>query len=294
MGVEPEIQKDAYKIRKREFRDLKTSWIEAGDADKPILLFLHGFPDSAETWKHQLEFFKNDYHVICPFVRGALPSDPAENLPRYSTKSEALDVLQLLKAVDPKHARKVVVVGHDMGTPLAWKLAGLLSNRLAGLVILNGLSLEQMRMRLRKRPKQWMKSWYIFPMLVPFLPEFLCSHFPKQLMERARKSGGFPVDESNAKDYAQQFIIGPLNQYRAFTRELIRGDKTPKVYAPTLVLWSNRDHYLLHPTLEELEPFCTNVSVRILEGQHWVHHDRPAVFNEILEDFLRGCFHARQ
>src|SRR4051812_25076399 len=89
------------RIRKREFRDLKTSWIEAGDPEKPILLFLHGFPDSAETWSHQVDHFKTDYHVICPFVRGALPSDPAETVLRYSTKSEALDVLQILKAIDP-------------------------------------------------------------------------------------------------------------------------------------------------------------------------------------------------
>jgi epoxide hydrolase 4 len=280
------------RIRKREFRDLKTSWIEAGDPHHPILLFLHGFPDSAETWKFQIDHFKKNYHVISPFVRGALPSDPAEHIPRYSTKSEALDILQILKTIDPHHKKKIVCVGHDLGSPVAWKLAGLLSHRLAGLVILNGLALEQMRERLMKRPKQWLKSWYVFPMQVPFLPEFLFSHFSQQLIDQTHKSGGFPKPEESPKDYAQQFILGPLNQYRAFTRELLAGDKVTKISVPTLILWSNRDNYLLHPTLEELEPLCSDVSVRILEGRHWIHQDRHEMFNEVLEEFLKGCFYA--
>jgi epoxide hydrolase 4 len=278
-------------VKKREFRNLKTSWIEAGKPANPLLVFLHGFPDNAETWEFQIEAFKESFHVLCPFTRGTYPSDPAEDRQRYSSGAEALDILQLLQTKDPEHTRPIILVGHDMGVPVAWRLSNLLGKRLKGLVILNGLSLGQMAFRLKKRPRQLLKSWYVFPMLVPYFPEFAFGHFAAPLLRLVEKRGGFPGPKSSPEDHAQKNILRPLNQYREFTKEILnfRMGDIQKVHASTLVMWSNRDNYLIHPTLEELEPFASHVTVRILDGHHWVHHSNPEMVNEILKDFFEDA-----
>ena len=49
--------------------------LEAGPPDGPLALLLHGFPDTARTWRHLLPALAGDgYHAVAPFVRGFHPS----------------------------------------------------------------------------------------------------------------------------------------------------------------------------------------------------------------------------
>jgi pimeloyl-ACP methyl ester carboxylesterase len=79
---------------------------------EPVLL-LHGFPDSAALWRHQIPaLVEAGYRVIAPDLRGFGESDRPADPAAYAMPVLIADVLGLLKALDVERA---AVVGHDWG-----------------------------------------------------------------------------------------------------------------------------------------------------------------------------------
>jgi pimeloyl-ACP methyl ester carboxylesterase len=99
--------------------------LEAGfdEPGRPCVVFLHGFPELAYTWRHQLLPVANTgYHAIAPDLRGygrsaAAPAAFDDDLLPYSLLNRVSDVLGLVRALG--HERVAAVVGHDWGAPTA-------------------------------------------------------------------------------------------------------------------------------------------------------------------------------
>jgi len=89
-----------------------------GDADKPKMVFIHGFPDSPQVWKRQIEFFQDEYCIILvhlPFCSQD-PKDCEYKIPFtgfsiYETAAECNDVIRMIIEDD----EKVHLIGHDFG-----------------------------------------------------------------------------------------------------------------------------------------------------------------------------------
>ncbi|MFM7870526.1 MAG: alpha/beta fold hydrolase, partial [Actinomycetota bacterium] len=93
---------------------LDISYQAAGlDQDGPLALCLHGFPDSAHTWRHLLPRLAGaGYRAVAPFLRGYAPTAvPADG--RLQTAASALDALGLRDALGAD--REAVIIGHDWG-----------------------------------------------------------------------------------------------------------------------------------------------------------------------------------
>ena len=60
-------------LRSTPVRGLETEWVDegAGSAGRPVLFFIHGFPDDARVWEEQIAHFSKEYRVIAPQLRGA-------------------------------------------------------------------------------------------------------------------------------------------------------------------------------------------------------------------------------
>lgn len=271
-------------------RNLHTSWLESGKSKKQIMLFLHGYPDTPEVWSEQVKHFSSEYHIICPYSRGTFASEPGSGLSRFSSHSICLDLLEILKIADPKSQKPVIVVGHDLGGAVAWKLATYLSKRLHRLIIINSLSLEQMSSRLRHRPKQWLYSWYIFPFLIPKLSEQVINKFSKDLLPWAYQFGGLKPDRFPKSVSNSPFPVATLRQYRAFVKEilLMKDEKPARIKSSTMVLWGKNDSFLLPPTMNELESYAENLTVRILNGGHWIFRESPELINNLIKTFCQN------
>jgi len=102
---------------------VRIAYIEAGESQNPLVLFVHGFPDTAYTWKSILpQVASAGYHCVAIFQRGYSPSD----IPKdgdYSASRIGMDVLELIAALGHKKAH--AIVGHDWGA-LAVYAAGAL------------------------------------------------------------------------------------------------------------------------------------------------------------------------
>ena len=163
-------------IVREHIRGLETAWLEQGlpqNEVSPIFFFIHGFPDTPETYRHQLEHFGKEHLIVAPFARGLEGSELTTDPARYNTNAVLLDHLSILSKVDPDHQRPVVVVGHDVGALYAWNLAQALKNRARALVIINSGTFQVMAKRFLSA-RQLFKSWYVFVFQIPVFSDWIC------------------------------------------------------------------------------------------------------------------------
>jgi pimeloyl-ACP methyl ester carboxylesterase len=114
------------------------AWKE-GPEDGPLVLFLHGYPQSRHTWREQVPALAaGGYLAVAPDQRGYSPDarpDPAD-LSNYHYDRLIADVLDIAEAVGAG-ARRFHLVGHDWGGQVAWGVAARHPARLASLTILS-------------------------------------------------------------------------------------------------------------------------------------------------------------
>lgn len=272
----------------QQIRGLKTGWLQNSmtaelSANAPVMFFLHGFPDSPYNWRYQLEAFSNENVVVAPFLRGVGASEAPQSSSRFSKDAINLDLLDILRCVDPKATRPVYVVGHDIGSLYAWNFARLLGSRLKGLIIVNGVASEQMASRFSD-PNQVARSWYIAAFQIPKISEIVFEKIGTELVakQRAKEGLGYePIDKKTLHSF--------LKHYRAAARGVVSSilKRTQIIAAPTLVIAGKDDPYLVTPTAAEVEKLAMQSTIRVIEGGHWIHEQHPERINQKIMEFMR-------
>jgi pimeloyl-ACP methyl ester carboxylesterase len=107
--------------------DLVFDALAAGPPDGELVLLLHGFPQSAEEWRSQLEALgEAGYRAVAPDQRGYSPRARPEEVEHYLPDHLVADVVAI---ADWLGGHRVHVVGHDWGALVAWRLAGRFPDR---------------------------------------------------------------------------------------------------------------------------------------------------------------------
>lgn len=98
-----------------------TSYLEAGPADGTPIIFVHGWPELAISWRRQLPAFAElGYRAIAPDVRGYGRSSVYDRVEDYAMEETVKDLLELLAGIG---CEKAIWVGHDAGAATVWALA---------------------------------------------------------------------------------------------------------------------------------------------------------------------------
>jgi pimeloyl-ACP methyl ester carboxylesterase len=101
----------------------------------PLVVLLHGFPESWYSWRHQLRALAAaGYRAVAPDLRGYGQTDRPEAAQQYSQLHLVGDIIGLL---DVLGERQAVVVGHDFGSSVAWNTALMRPDRIRGVVALS-------------------------------------------------------------------------------------------------------------------------------------------------------------
>jgi pimeloyl-ACP methyl ester carboxylesterase len=92
---------------------LEFAYLEDGPPDGALALCLHGFPDSAHTWRYLLpELGRAGFHAVAPFMRGYAPTEiPADGL--FQVGALARDANALHETLGG--GQDAVIIGHDWG-----------------------------------------------------------------------------------------------------------------------------------------------------------------------------------
>lgn len=105
--------------RRVETNGIRLNIAEAGQG--PLVLLLHGFPESWYSWRHQFApIAAAGYHVVAPDMRGYGKSDKPAEIEAYNQVEIVADIIGLIPALGYDQA---IVIGHDWGAPTAWATA---------------------------------------------------------------------------------------------------------------------------------------------------------------------------
>ena len=93
----------------------------AEEGEGPLVVLLHGFPESWHSWRHQFgPLAAAGFRVVAPDQRGYGRSDHPDDVDAYTILHLVGDVVGLIQALGEEKAH---VVGHDWGAPVAWHTA---------------------------------------------------------------------------------------------------------------------------------------------------------------------------
>jgi pimeloyl-ACP methyl ester carboxylesterase len=279
---------------------------EAGPADGPPVLLLHGFPDSRDMWRHQVDALAAAGHrVVAPDLRGYGDSDRPTDVAAYAMPRLIGDVTGLMDALGIQRA---AVVGHDWGAVLAWAVTMAHPDRVERLA---AVSVGHPSARASAGLVQQLRGSYILGFLVP------------GLAERTMPAGGYwwlrhyawrGASTADTPDMARQIehlsrpgaLTAALSWYRANLTLPVpgrrrrrpstsrgQGTSTPRpsrtVTCPVMGVWSTGDPFLTETQMTGSARFVTGPwRYERIEGVgHWVPVEDPERLSELLVDFLR-------
>jgi pimeloyl-ACP methyl ester carboxylesterase len=225
--------------------------LAAGPEDGPLVLLLHGFPELARSWRRQLPALgAAGYRAVAPDMRGY---GDTELRGPYDVGTLTRDVAGLVSALGREQA---VLVGHDWGGAVAWATAARSPAVVERLVAINCPPASALFDAMRRARAQLRKSWYIVFFQLPWFPERRMAADGAAVVARAlvggsHRRGVWDTDELAA--YRAAFARpgrakAAIDWYRtAFRRSLRprrRRSPSPRVTAPTLILWGVEDRFL--------------------------------------------------
>ena len=265
--------------------------VEAGPADGPLVVLLHGFPEFWYGWRYQIgPLAAAGFRVVAPDGRGYNLSDKPDGVAAYSLDQLVGDVIGIVDALGREGA---CLVGHDWGGIVAWSAAARHPDRVRKLVVLNASHPAVIGPYLRRHPSQLLRSSYAAFFQIPSLPEWLNRRGDFAPMRRAltgtSRRGAFTRDDLDryAESWSQPgALTGMLNWYRAAGR-LGTEAANPRVQVATLVMWGMRDRFLEFGLAEASAALCDEAMIlRFPEATHWLQHEEPAGANAEIISFL--------
>lgn len=289
--------------------------------DGPPVVLLHGFPELAFSWRHQLPALAAaGYQAIAPDMRGYGGSDKPDGVEQYTIQRLVGDVCGLLDALGVERA---VIVGHDWGALVAWQMALLRPERMAGLINLN--------IPFFRRPPlnpvllmRWKlgKDFYIVNFQRSDEADRRFGEDPRRfidyIMRRRQSLPRQPADRSKKRQpisllalmdldqapgerllsdaeldvYANAFaaggFTGPINWYRNFRHnwKSTRGVEQ-RVRVPTLFIGATHDIVVSPKQIEAMKPCVDDLEVQMIQDcSHWTQQDKPDELNALMLDWL--------
>jgi epoxide hydrolase 4 len=273
----------------------------AGERGRPVLMFLHGFPEAAFVWDELLvHFAQQGWRCVAPNLRGYEASSQPADLSAYRAKLLVQDVAALIAL---EGAPLAGLVAHDWGGAIAWNLANREPQLLRKLAILNAPHPGTFLRALQSSARQQQASAYMNFLVRPDAEALLRADGYRRLFAFFTHCGpaAWLTEDLKAKYRAvwDASLTGALNWYRASPlRPPHGGDagaatvalprKLLTVDVPTLVLWGMNDAALLPELLDGLEEYVRDLRIeRVPEASHWIVHEQPALVAGKLEAFLR-------
>jgi len=290
---------------KHEYAEVNGVRLHYATAGKgKLIMFVHGFPEFWYEWKNQLAEFGRDYQAVAPDMRGYNISSKPADVDQYQVKYMVEDIRQLAEKLGHK---KFILVAHDWGGAIAWAFAIAHPDYLEKLVIINAPHPGVFQRELRDNPAQQRASSYMLMFRGDKAEETLSANNYGLLVQivlgEGLKNGVFT--EEDKKAYIEAWsqpgaLTGGLNYYRAAkvgppapgdtnAANFAAGMPSLQVKVPTLVIWGEKDVALLTGNLEGLDKFVPNLTIkRIPDGTHWVIHEKPALVDGYIREFIIG------
>lgn len=287
----------------------------------PAVILLHGFPELAFSWRHQLPALAAaGFRAIAPDQRGYGKTSVPPEVADYRIDKLIGDIHGLLDALELSTA---TFIGHDWGAILLWQMAMLAPDRIEKLIMLN---IPHYPRPVEDPISIWRRRFGDDFYIVNFQDSDEADHafsrdpacffdvtmrrnqitrelFDKLPDERKvvslihalskEKHGGEPLltpDERDyyATEYARSGFSGPINWYRNWTDNWQRMEGVEQTISiPTLFVGADNDVLIAPQHITGMKSLVQDLEIHMLEGcGHWSQQEQPDEVNHLIVDWL--------
>jgi pimeloyl-ACP methyl ester carboxylesterase len=257
-----------------EANGLEFAYLEAGRG--PLVLLLHGFPDSARSWDHaRPRIAAKGFRVVSPWMRGYAPTQVPDRDADLETL--ARDALALITALGETSA---IVVGHDWGAAAAYAAASLEPTRLRQLVT---IAIPHPAVLVPTPAKLWAARHFVAFKLPGAARRFARDDFAALAALYKRWSPDWapspdelaPVREVFAQPGSLDAAFGYYRQLRFIPQPFLR----KKITVPTVAFAGLDDHLIgVADYLRAKRMFSGGYVVEQMRGGHFMHREHPDDF----------------
>jgi epoxide hydrolase 4 len=279
---------------------IRFAYLEAGPAAGPLVLLLHGYPDNAHSWEHQLPVLAAaGYRVVAPFLRGYPPTEvpPGGYYDRATLAMDVKGLIEKLNAGEPAY-----LVAQDWGAAIGYGVLGAFPELIRRAMILAVPHPLIVRRTLARSPRQVIRSFHWFLFQLPWLPERLSRAGNFAFIEFLWWLWSPAYDDRAHVAQVKTMLAEPgaveagLAYYRALLdkrrwnpalRDVAeRLDRPTPV--PTRVACG--DHDMRREMLEAQRALFTGpYEWCVVEGAgHFLHREQPAAVNRLILEWLAG------
>ena len=266
----------------------------------PVALCLHGFPDTAHSWRHLLpELARAGFRAVAPFMRGYAPTSVAAN-GAYQTAALATDANALHDALGgDSHA---VIIGHDWGAPATYGAAILEPSRWSRVVGMSVPPWNTFGTAFLTNQDQIQRSWYMFFFQHPLSDHIVSSNdmaFIDRLWSQWSPGYDGTADARRVKDSLTDpaHLAAALGYYRATLGQGYRDPalaeaqtamQTETPTQPVLYLHGKTDGCIgveLAHDAKSRKPDNAEVVV-VEDAGHFLQLEQPDVVNRLIVDWV--------
>jgi pimeloyl-ACP methyl ester carboxylesterase len=271
-------------------QDVRLHYVTVGQG-KPIVL-IHGWPETWYAWRRLMPLLAKDYLLVAPDMRGL--GDSSRPVGGYDKKTVAGDIWQLMH--DHLCHERFMAVGHDWGSPVAFRLAADHPDAVTRLALLEiGVLGDQPESTFGSVVPTW---WNLF-FQVPDLPEALVFGRERLLLEYMLYLGaGSPAafSDDDIRQYVRTYsqpgaMRAGFDFYRAANQDTADNRATFasgfKLPMPTLGLGGGGPRGRREAVVESLRRVAVNAEGgAIADCGHWIPEEKPQELANRLRDFF--------
>ncbi|OUR97557.1 hypothetical protein A9Q81_12830 [Gammaproteobacteria bacterium 42_54_T18] len=290
-------------------RDVELYTKVHGNTDKPILLFLHGYPDCSKTWDKQVEALKDDYCVVCFDMRGAGGSTWSAKRGAYRIDNLLSDIEAVINAVAGPDG-KVHLIGHDWGSVIGWSYITeqYYARRILSYTSLSGahlgLAFRWARSallsgdikKMRDFSGQFALSWYVYMFNIPVLPELMFKTFGlsvwKKVLQENGVKGNDPYLDINQEEL-NSFTLNPLGLYRQNPWNPPEAPQVNGIKTPVQLIVATEDNFVSDKLFSDYGRYVPSLIRHDLQAKHWAHHSHADDFNRLVSQFVQSVDQAK-
>ncbi len=273
-----------------------------GDPANPPILFLHGFPESHRTWRHQMEGLADRYWCIAPDQRGYARSSKPPAVADYAVPKLVADVFALADALG---IDRFTLAAHDWGGAIGWAAALTQPQRIARLIIANAPHPYIYQKTIIEDLAQRQAAQYIRTFRGDELERRIADNgldwfFEHSFMRHLEASA---VSDEERAAYLDEWsqpgaLTAMFNWYRASPTDVPAMDDPvrttdflqkpfPVLHVPTLIVWGMNDPALLPCQLEQIESLVPHVTVRrIADAGHFSPWEAAEAVTAAMREWL--------
>jgi pimeloyl-ACP methyl ester carboxylesterase len=258
----------------------------------PLVLLLHGFPDTAHTWSHTLPVLaKAGYRAVAPFTRGYAPTS-IPTTEDFGPDTLGRDALALIEALGEKSA---ILVGHDWGAGAAYSAVGLMPERIRCLITV-GIPHPA---SIIPTPMLAWRVRHFFTLSRKGAAAKIRAHGLGEIDDLYRRwSQGWdvPAGETEAVKVSlgkPGSLEAALGYYRAL-RPLLPASQRRKITVPAAAFAGEQDDAVSVSDFRRARSrYLSSYEVVAMPGSHFMHRQYPEHFNRELLRFL-SAFESKQ